>query len=208
MGHLSDQELRNHSNYHLFRLSEEQGSVKFRGKQFPFDSEFTPKCGLRLLKEDTTFEPVPAAEFRVDKLNLEKVRQHLDSKYLITLPLESKLPIKNVWDRLIERLENLQWRTNFETLKISDLPTNSNIEEPLPEMWEDSAHLEDNISIPDLEGETFPEHLNEGDFEQEVIPGKLILAFLIGLNRSLNLQKTLGPPLDIQVWQKSQTDWG
>ena len=144
--------------------------VRFRGKQYPFDSEYTPRNGIRLLKQETVFEPIKAAEFWIDKLNLQKVRQHLISKFITTLPNDQKIPVQTSWDRLLDTLESLPKRGPFfDNMKIEELPKIDDLEfhlEPLnaPELLEDEL-------IPELEGEEFPDDLEEGDFEQEVIPG-------------------------------------
>ena len=73
---LSDPPLVNHSKYNSFLMQKEEGKVKFRGKFLPQlpDSELVPRPGIRLIKENTTFEePVGAAEFRVEEIKFHDI---------------------------------------------------------------------------------------------------------------------------------------
>ena len=176
MDKLTKQELRNHSNYHLFNIRDEDGVVKFRGKQFIFDADFTPKCGIKIIEDSTTFEPVPAAKISLDKLDLDKVRSHLASKYLTGLQQEDKMRVQSSWDRLLDGLERLEARTNFDAMKISDFPKSNSLEEILPPLPEGLVVCEDDL-IPELEGEHFPSHLNEKEFEREIIIGPIHYEF-------------------------------
>ena len=57
----------NHSS-NSFKWQCEEDSVKFRAKKLPQDSEFVPRAGIRLLKEETHFYPVESAEFRTHEI--------------------------------------------------------------------------------------------------------------------------------------------
>ena len=70
---LSGKSLQNHSFFHSFQLKKEYGTVVFRAKKYSQLSEWSPESGIKLLKEGFEDSPVPASEFRVETLNLEKV---------------------------------------------------------------------------------------------------------------------------------------
>ena len=115
-----------------------------------FDAEFVPKAGLKLLVDDTVFEPISSSAISLEKLNTQKVRHHLETKYLGTFSQEERIRILTSWDRLLDKLERLATRHNFETMKITDLPKSSQIEELLPPLPEALDFLEDRV-IPELE---------------------------------------------------------
>ena len=74
---LSNPSLKNHSNFGAFQIKKENGLVKFRGKRYPYENEWTPETGICLLEPDVVFSPVKPAETRLDKLQLDKVFRHL-----------------------------------------------------------------------------------------------------------------------------------
>jgi hypothetical protein len=170
-----EEELRNHSNYHAFNIKKEGGFVKLRGKRYLFDEEWTPCTGIRLMKEGTEFSPVGPAEFRIDKLNLAKVFQHLQ-RFFITLPLVERMSVQGSWDNLKEKLEKLPMQAeSLQKMNICDLrPQDSDILTKLPQHF---AHLSQDEEIPDLEGETFPEELDEAYFQEDVKEGVDVLIY-------------------------------
>ena len=172
---LTKEELRNHSNYHAFNLKKESGFVKLRGKRFLFDDEWCPVTGIRVLKEGTEFSSVGPAEFRIEKLNLPKIFQHLQ-RFFLTIPLVERMVVQGSWDKLREHLEKLP--SQAELLKKLDIfelkPQNSDIPINIPQHF---AHLSQDEVIPDLEGETFPEELDEADFNEDVKEGVDVLVY-------------------------------
>ena len=172
---LSDEELRNHSRYHGFNIKKEGGFVKLRGKQYLFDEEWLPYTGIRLIKEGTEFLPVEPADLRIDKINLSKVFQHLQ-RFFTTLPLIERMDVQGSWDNLREKLEKLPIQAkSFKKMEIHDLsPLDSNIPTILPQHF---AHLSQDEDIPDLEGERFPEVLDEADFQEDNREGVDVLIY-------------------------------
>ena len=172
---LTEEELRNHSKYHAFNIKKEKGQVKLRGKRYLFDDEWVPYTGIRLLKEGTDFPLVDPAEFRIKKLDLPKVFLHLQ-KYFSTLPLVERLGVQGSWDRLREKLEKLPSQADvLRKMNIHDLHSFDSI--PQINLPHHFAHLGQDEIIPDLEGETFPEELNEADFEEDVKEGLDVLIY-------------------------------
>ena len=112
----------------------------------------------------------------VEKLQLDKVFQHLQ-RFLATLPLTDKMTVTNSLDRLRNRLEKLPTqKEKLEPMKLQELPTQ--IQEYQNSFPPHFSHLEAEI-VPDLEGEIFPETLEEADFNEE---GKEELDVLIYSN--------------------------
>ena len=76
--YLTVKELKNHSFYNAFNfkkeMSDSEGMVtKMRCKRLPQDDEWEPPTGIRLVKPNTPYDPVPSADFRVDELMLPKL---------------------------------------------------------------------------------------------------------------------------------------
>ena len=83
---LSDTELANHSFYNCFQIKKENNQTKLRAKPMPQDRSWYPESGIHLMKENSTFdEPVPVADFRIDKLELPRVYHDL-LKYFKRMP--------------------------------------------------------------------------------------------------------------------------
>ena len=80
---LTSQLLVNHTNYHSFMWQKEDNLVKFRAKQLPQDKEFVPRAGIRLLKEDTVFLEVEAAEFRTHEIPFDRIFKSVSSSHLV-----------------------------------------------------------------------------------------------------------------------------
>ena len=165
---LSKVELKYHSFYHSFQvLREKDGCVAFRAKLYPQDEQYGPSEGIKLLKDDIEFEEVGASDFRVEKLNLEKVFSNL-YKYFPELPLDVRIPVQSSWDALKETLEGLPSRVEtFAKMNLKSLPKQTSPQFDPPAQLQFVAEDE----VPELQGELFPESLEEGDFSNEVVEG-------------------------------------
>ena len=94
-----------------------------RAKHLPQDLEWTPSTGIRLVKEAVIHEPVPASEFRIEKLDLPHVFRDLN-KYFLKLPMPVRMKVSSSWDALSETLEKLSGKRMYlEKLKIIDPKT-------------------------------------------------------------------------------------
>ena len=78
--------LKNHTMYNSFKWVKEEGIVRFRGKLMPqhTDMSYGPKNGIQILVPDICYEAIKVAEFRIEKLELNKVFLSLQ-KYFKTL---------------------------------------------------------------------------------------------------------------------------
>ena len=70
-GHLNP--LENHSFFNSFSFKKEEGVVCLRYKKYPHSPEYGPEKGIQLMKSRVDSSPVPVADFRIDKLELDKV---------------------------------------------------------------------------------------------------------------------------------------
>ena len=172
--HLTEKSLENHSFYHSFKFFHDGDTVLMQAKHLPQDIEWTPSTGIRLVKESAVFEPVVAAEFRIEQLNLTHIFRDL-MKYFQRLPVNIKIKVSSSWDALRSTLENLPGkRMNIAKMKISELPKQVlNSQPDLPEHFEYVIEKE----IPELKGDIFPETLDEGDFEEEIIEGLDVVCY-------------------------------
>ena len=172
---LTKEELRNHSHYHAFNIKKDGGFVRLRGKRYLFDEQWVPYTGIRLLKEDTEFLQVDPAELRIEKLNLEKVFQNLQ-RFFVTLPLVERMKVQGSWENLREKLEKLPSQmTSFDRMELSKLKKQlPDIPTVLPQHF---AHLSQDEEIPDLEGEVFPEQVDEADFQEDNKEGIDVLIY-------------------------------
>ena len=160
---LADPPLVNHSKYNSFVLQREEGKVKFRGKNLPQlpDSELVPRPGIRLIKEGTIFEPVGAAEFRVDDIKFDDIFKGL-KKYTDKLSLESQIRITSSWENLRDTLESLpRKKENLKKMKLEELPKQSAPEQaPIPDYLRD-AEVGNSLS-----GDVYEEEVGEGDLKE------------------------------------------
>ena len=158
------QDLKNHSWYNAFQVKKEDGAVKLRCKKFPQDLEWKPATGIRLIKADIVFEPVPVGEFRVEDIKLDDIFKSVN-KYLLTLNPSEKIKAASAWNRLRERLESLpRRRPNLPKLKLLDLP------KQVRELQVDSEGLPDlNLDVPDLVGDLYPAELVESSFSSTIL---------------------------------------
>ena len=163
--HLSDQHLQNHSRFNSFLISQEGGIAKLRAKKLPQDSELVPRAGIRLLKSNHENAAVGPAEFRIEKIEWDKIFKGL-SIFLSKLPLERKMQIQTKWDCLRTKLEGLPQRSeNFEKMMICNLPKQTEDIVTIPE------HLIRPNEMQELRGELCPEEIIEGQIEDEVVEG-------------------------------------
>ena len=158
--------LEHHSFYNSFKISKESGETKFRAKLYPQDPEYGPLIGIQLLKPGIEFSPIGPTEFRIHKLELDKVFRSLQN-YFSTMPLKRRIKISSSWEALRKTLESLPNRKdNLPKMKIADFPKQA--EEPAPEIPEHVAQFVQDTTVPELKGETWPGILTEGDFNAEV----------------------------------------
>ena len=119
---LTDKKLENHSFYNAFWFVKEDGVTKMRVKPLPQDTEWLPPTGMRIIKSDIKFEPVPCADFRIENLYLDKVVHDLQ-RYFSRMPTQIRVNVARSWFRLKESLENLPKKRKFlPPMKIVDLP--------------------------------------------------------------------------------------
>ena len=162
---LADPPLVNHSKYNSFLVEKQGGHVKFRGKLLPQlpDTELVPRAGIRLVKEDTTFEPVLAADFRVGEIKFDDIFKGL-RKFTVKLPLDTQMSVISSWERLRKSLESLpRQKETFKKLRLENLPKQSIAEEVcVPE------HLKDAVDAVEytLSGDLYPEEISEGDLKE------------------------------------------
>ena len=125
------------------------------------DSELVPRPGIRLIKENTVFEPVGAAEFRVEDIKFDKIFQGLE-KFTNKIPLESKMKIMSSWENLRKTLESLPRRiTTLRKLKLEDLPKLR-----IPDQAPVPDYLRDRVNENTLSGDVYPEVIEEGDLKE------------------------------------------
>ena len=96
---LSNPPLVNHSKYHSFLLTCEEGKVKFRAKRLSQDVVMVPRAGIRLLRDNINYTPVGAADFRVETIPFAKIRKTV-SIIASKMSLVEKINLQESWDRL------------------------------------------------------------------------------------------------------------
>ena len=166
---LSKISLQNHSFYHSFQLKREEGQVVFRAKKYSQMTEWVPEVGIKLLRDGFESSPVPASEFRIETLNLDKVYSDLYTKFFPTLETRDRQEAEVSWERLRTKLENLpKKRDNLPPMKLSSLPRVSPRPNPLiPNYLEPVLNEE----VPELVGEHIILEPIEGQFDVEIMPG-------------------------------------
>ena len=158
--------LSQHSNFHCFQAKKEAGLTRFRAKKYPQDEVFGPEHGIILINEGITYNPVPAADFRVEKLCLDLVFRDL-AKFISRMTNLEGIRVRQSWDNLRERLEKMPHRQkHLPCMKIFELPKQS-IRNELQQLNDDDLEVDDDL--PELHGEEFPAELNIGDFESEIL---------------------------------------
>jgi hypothetical protein len=140
--------------------------VVFRGKKYSQDNEWTPAEGIKLLKDGFECSPVPASEFRLESLNLERVYSDLYSKFFPTLEKQERKKAEASWEKLRTVLENLpKKQKNLPPLRLSSLPKqNPELQPVVPD------HLEQFMrdDIPDLVGEHCNVETSLGKFQMDI----------------------------------------
>ena len=175
LDNLSKEELRNHAKYHGFNIRKEKGQARLRGKRYLFETEWNPAPGIRLLNEETTLKPIEVAPFRVDKLNLLKVFQDLQ-RFYATLPLEERMIVQRSWENLKKKLENLPTQTDrLPKMDVANLPVQCPVSQAV--IPDHLAHIIGEDPIKDLEGDVFPDELDEADFNQDISEGLDVLIY-------------------------------
>ena len=178
----------------------------FRAKKYPQLSEWSPKEGIKLLKEGFECSPVPSSEFRVESLNIDKVFSDLYTKFFPTLDLPARKEAEASWERLRSVLENLpKKRLNLPPLKLTNLPKqNPAVQAKIPEYLEQILNQED---TPDLIGEHCILDPSEGQFDVDILQGMDVAVFTHSvrdrpwLGRVQNVQKE-GAEFLIQWYKK------
>ena len=160
---LTDPPLVNHSKYNSFLIQKEEENVKFRGKFLPQqpDSELEPRAGIRLIKENSSFEePIGAAVFRVDEIKFAEIFKVV-LKQTDKLPLEEKMRIISSWENLKKTLLGLPSKLNsLRKLKLEDLPKQRLIDNPpIPDYLKDAVVPVEKT----LSGDVYEEDPIEGD---------------------------------------------
>ena len=172
--HLTDKDLEKHSFYHQFQFVKEDTFVKMKAKHLPQSEEWIPSSGIRLVKEGVIFEPISASEFRIEKLELVHVFRYL-MKYFQWLLMALRVKVSSSWDALRDTLENLpRRRMNLMTMKIENLPKQPM--HPSPIVPDEFQHIYER-EIPALIGDIFPENLDEGKFEDEIMEGLDVVCY-------------------------------
>ena len=162
---LANTPLQNHSRFNSFSISFENETAKLRGKRLPQDTEFVPRAGIRLLRQDHDNLPVGPAEFRIEKIEFDKIFRGL-SIFLSKISLERKMSIQSSWDRLREKLEGLPRRSSqLEKMKIADFPRQSEEIVIIPQ------HLQPPVDTHELRGELCPEVIGDGHIDEEIAEG-------------------------------------
>ena len=165
---LSEKSLVNHSFYHSFQLKKEGDVVALRAKKYTQLSEWVPEVGIKLLKDGFESSPVPAAELRVETLNLEKVMSDMYTKFFPTLDSEDRKVVAESWEKLVTSLQNLpKQRKNLPPLKLSSLPRQKPATQAVVPDYLETVLIED---LPDLGGEHCILEPIDGKFEIEIRP--------------------------------------
>ena len=158
---LADPPLTNHSNYNSFQWQNEEGSVKFRAKKLPQESESVPRAGIRLLKEETLFYPVESAEFRTHDIPFDRIMKAVN---ILTskLPLDEKMNIQSSWDRLRDSLEAVpRRRTMLRKMNLNELPKQVKKSIPITPPFLTASDDGNTIS-----GDLYDENIDEGSLEE------------------------------------------
>jgi hypothetical protein len=118
--HFTDQMLANHSWYHSFQLKREGDRVALRAKKYPQDREWYPDPPIKLVKDSIVYEPVGAACFRAEDLNLEKVMSDLRTRYFPLFSGKDRKEIEASWESLCTKLIQIPKKC-LPKMKLTDL---------------------------------------------------------------------------------------
>ena len=202
---LSDKALQNHSFYHSFVMKKEHRVVVFRGKKYSQDKEWVPEAGIKLLKDGFECSPVPASDFRLESLNLDKVYSDLYSKFFPTLQKQERQEAEASWERLRTVLENLpRKQKNLPPLRLSIFPKqNPDVQLVVPDYLEQCMGED----IPDLVGEHCNVETSVGQFETDIRPSMDVAVYTCSvkerpwLGRALEV-KDDGVSFEVQWFKK------
>ena len=154
MGKFARTPLEHHSFYHSFAFTKEASKVKFRCKRYPQDQEYIPFNGIQLLIDEFEFSPVGPADFRIEKLELDKVFRSLHS-YLATLELKDRIKVSASWDALRKTLDSLPRRKdNLLKMKVAELPSQPLFEDQ-PVVPEHLSQCCSDNDVPEIRGEFY-----------------------------------------------------
>ena len=159
---LTNPQLTNHSKYHSFLWTREDGKVKFRAKRLPQDSSLEPRCGIRLLQDEIEFIPVGSADFRVENIPFARIKKTI-SIIAAKLTLVDKIKLQESWDRLEESLHSVaSRRERLRHMNLLDLPkqATSGIEV--------SCELIEDVDSNAISGDMYDECIEEGSLEEIV----------------------------------------
>ena len=145
---LTQTKLENHSFYNSFRFSKDQTTTKMWVKRLPQDRIYTPQEGIQVIRSNCTIENVPAASFRVQDLNLDKVIYDV-TKYIQTLPVHERLQVASSWQRLQSRLLGIQTR-HLPPMNLDKLKVERTVE--IPSLPDEYQFLQ-NTNHPEIRGE-------------------------------------------------------
>ena len=168
---LSEPPLKYQSKYNSFLITAEflegKRCVMLRAKKLPQDTQMVPRSGIRINKENISFDPVGPAEYRLEKVKFDEILRGLQL-YLSKLPFRERLPITASWDRLRDHLEGLPNRSDsFPKLKLEELP-----KQQQPEVLHVPDYLVDSEDAGmELTGDKYPEVIDEGDLDDEISIG-------------------------------------
>ena len=154
-GHILHQmaaKLKNHTVPKAFMFTKENSETKMRYKPLPQSSEWEPKTGMKLLKDNADFGPVGAAPFRVESLEIDELEASLRTKYFPTLQACIRIHVETSWQRLRRKLEGLERRKgSLPKMVLKDLPVTGNQPKDVFEFYETAG------SSKEVEGEIYPE---------------------------------------------------
>ena len=144
--------LKNHTVPKAFVFTKESSETKMRYKSLPQSEEWSPKTGMKLLKDDVDFGPVGTAPFRVENLEMDDLEASLRTKYFPTLQAQVKVHVETSWQRLRRKLEGLERKkSSFPKMVLKNLPVTGNQPKDVFEFDEIAG------SSKEVEGEIYPE---------------------------------------------------
>ena len=166
---LSGTKLQNHSFFHSFMFKLENGIAVMRAKKYPQHREWEPSSGIQLIRSDQVFDTVPVSEFRIEKLNLDKVFADLYVKYFPTVDPQHRRETEASWERIRCKLEGLPRREkSFPKMILQKLPRQVDYLAPItPEYLEPLLNREER----ELVGERIVEEPEDGNFDNDLSVG-------------------------------------
>ena len=170
--------LKNQSKYASFLLSIERidnkKRVVFRAKKYPHSTEYVPRAGLKLLKDEIMYEPVGCAEYTIERINFDETMKGVNA-YLSKIPVGERREITTSWERLRYHIESLPRRKeSFPKMKINEFPKQK------PSIVEVPEHLQPQEATgpgKEITGELYSELVEEGDVDMELSTGMDIIIY-------------------------------